>query len=231
MDENKNQVPADHAVNPGVIEQLEQIKTAAPDDIAQRLLHYLVSNLKHIAMGCGALLLAVAVYAGVDHWRERQAATAAEALGVILIQKAEPKARLEALEAFMKDTPAALRPTVLLELAAAAMAAKQYDKAATAWTELEGSPSADLQVVAGIGHAKSLLLAGKAAEALTLLQALKAKSPKAYDLPVTRQLAVAAEQAGNVKVAQEAYTDLAAKTEGAGKPFFEFKANQLKPKS
>lgn len=231
MDENKNQVPADHAVNPGVIEQLEQIKTAAPDDIAQRLLHYLVSNLKHIAMGCGALLLAVAVYAGVDHWRERQAATAAEALGVILIQKAEPKARLEALEAFMKDTPAALRPTVLLELAAAAMAAKQYDKAATAWTELEDSSSPDMKVLAGIGHARSLLLSGKAKDALALLTGLKAKSPEAYGQSITRQIAVAAEQAGETKVALDAYTDLAAKAEGSGKPFFEFKANQLKAKS
>lgn len=230
MDEKKDQAPAPPPVNPGVAEQLEQIKKAVPDT-SQRLFEFLVNNLKPIAIGCGALILAVAIYSGVNHWRDRQAAKAADALGVILIQKTEPKARVDALEAFLKDAPGSLRPTVLLELAASSIASKQYDKASAAWAELEGSSSADMKVIAGIGHAKSLLLAGKAPEALTLLQALKAKSPKSYDLPITRQLAVAAEQAGNDKVAQEAYTELAAKAEGPGKPFFEFKANQLKAKS
>ncbi len=231
MDEKKDQAPAENAVHPGVVEQLEQMKTVVPDDTAQRLLGFLVHNLKAIAIGCGVLILAVAVYAGVNQWRGIQAAKAADALGLILIQKTDPKARVDALETFLKDAPGPLRPTVLLELAASAMVGQQYDKASAAWTELEGSSSADMKVVAGIGHAKSLLLAGKAAEALTLLQALKAKAPKAYDLPITRQLAVAAEQAGNGKVALEAYTELAAKAEGAGKPYFEFKANQLKTKS
>ena len=230
MDENKDQAPAGNAVHPGVIEQLEQIKNT-PDDTAQKLLHFLVENLKAIAAGCGVILLIVAVYAGVNHWRDRQAAKSADALGVLLIEKTEPKARMDALEAYLKDAPSSLRPAALLELAASAMVSKQYAKAGAAWAELEGSSSADMKVLAGIGHAKSLLLEGKAAEALTLLQALKAKSPKAYELPITRQLAVAAEQAGNNKVAQEAYAEIAAKGEGAGKPYFEFKANQLKSKS
>jgi len=231
MDEKKDQAPAQGAVTPGVIEQLEQMKNTAPDSRTERLLDFLVDNLKNIALACGIIILAVAVYAGVNHWRGRQAAKAADVLGVILIQKTEPKARVDALEAFLKDAPSSLRPTVLLELAASAMVSRQYDKASTAWAELEGSSSPDMKVVAGIGHAKSLLMTGKAPEALTLLQALKAKSPAAYALPITRQLAVAAEEAGNMKAALEAYTELAAKTEGASKPYFEFKANQLKAKS
>jgi len=230
MEENKDQAPAEHAVHPGVTEQLEQIKKAVPDT-SQRLFDFLVTNLKAIAIGCGALILAVAVYAGVNSWRGNQAAKAADALGVILIQKTEPKARVEALEAFLKDAPSSLRPTVQLELAASAMASQQYDKASAAWAELEGSSSPDMKVIAGIGHAKSLLLSGKAPEALTLLQALKGKAPESYSMPITRQIAVAAEQAGNDKVALEAYAELAGKAEGVGKPFFEFKANQLKAKS
>jgi len=231
MDEKKDQAPAQGAVTPGVIEQLEQMKNTAPDSRTERLLDFLVDNLKNIALACGIIILAVAVYAGVNHWRGRQAAKAADVLGVILIQKTEPKARVDALEAFLKDAPSSLRPTVLLELAASAMVSRQYDKASTAWAELEGSSSPDMKVVAGIGHAKSLLMTGKAPEALTLLQALKAKSPAAYALPITRQLAVAAEEAGNMKAALEAYTELAAKPKGASKPYFEFKANQLKAKS
>jgi hypothetical protein len=230
MDEKTNQTPAEHAVSPGVVEQLEQIKKAVPDT-SQRLFEFLATNVKPILLGCGALILAAAVYAGVNQWRSTQTAKASDALGLILIQKTEPKARVDALEAFLKDAPSSLRPTALLELAASAMISQQYDKASAAWTELEGSSSADMKVVAGIGHAKSLLLTGKAAEALALLQSLKAKSPKAYEMPITRQIAVAAEQAGDSKVALEAYTELAAKTESAGKPYFEFKANQLKTKS
>ncbi len=231
MDEKKNQDPAQQALTPGVIEQLEQMKNTAPDDTAQRLLDFLVDNLKSIALGCGVLVLAVGIYAGVSHWRTSQAGKAADALGVILIQKTEPKARVDALEAFLKDAPGPLRPTVLLELAASAMVSKQYAKASTAWAELEGSSSPDMKVIAGIGHAKSLLLEGKAPEALTLLKALKANSPQSYAMPVTRQLAVAAEQAGDAKTALEAYTELATKADGPGKPYFEFKANQLKAKS
>ncbi|MDO9631165.1 MAG: tetratricopeptide repeat protein, partial [Humidesulfovibrio sp.] len=185
MDEKKDQAPAQNVVQPGVVEQLEQIKNA-PDDTAQQILDFLVGNLKAIAIGCGVVILIVAAYAGMNSWRGRQAAKSADALGVILIQKTEPKARVDALEAYLKDAPSSLRPTALLELAASAMVSQQYAKASVAWAELEGSSSADMKVVAGIGHAKSLLLEGKAAEALTLLQALKTKSPKAYELPITR---------------------------------------------
>jgi len=230
MDENKDKAPAESAVIPGVVEQLEQIKNA-PDDTAQKMLHFLVDNLKSIAIGCGAVILAVGIYAGVNQWRASQALKSADALGVLLIQKTEPKARVAALESFLKDAPGSLRPTVLLELAAAAMVSGDFDKASTAWTELEGSSSADMKVIAGIGHAKSLLMSGKAPEALALLQTLKGKAPKSYELSLVRQIAVAAEQAGNDKVALDAYTELATKAEGAGKPFYEFKANQLKAKS
>jgi hypothetical protein len=230
MDKNTQQPQPEGPLNPGVAEQLEQIKKAVPGT-SQRLFEFLVDNLKPIAVGCGALILAMGIYAGVNQWREGQVAKAADQLGVILIEKTEPKARVAALEAFLKDAPGSLRPSVLLELAASAMVDRQFDKAATAWIELEGSSSPDMKVVAGIGHARSLLLSDKAKDALALLTELKAKSPEAYATSITRQIAVAAEQAGETKVALDAYTDLAAKAEGSGKPFFEFKANQLKAKS
>lgn len=230
MDEKKPQGQTDTPVNPGVVEQLEQIKKAVPDT-SQRLFEFLVDNLKPIALACVAVLLIVAAYEGVSHWRAKQASKAADALGVILIEKTEAKARVQALEDFLKDAPASLKPTVQLELAAAAMVDKQYDKAASAWTELEGSSAIDIKTIAGIGHAKCLLLSGKAQEALTLLTALKAKAPESYSAAVTRQIAVTAEAAGNAQVASAAYTELAGKADGSGKPYFEFKANQLKPKS
>lgn len=230
MDENKPTSQNETPVNPGVVEQLEQIKKAVPGT-SQRLFDFLAANLKPIAVGCGVIILAVAAYSGVNHWRKGQTAKAADALGVILIEKTEPEARIQALEAFLKDAPSSLKPTAQLELAAAAMIGKQYDKAVSAWTELEGSSSPDLKAMASIGHAKSLILAGKPKDALTLLEGVKAKAPEAYANAITRQMAVAAEAAGDTQAASAAYAELANKAEGSGKPYFEFKANQLKPKS
>lgn len=227
MEDKKPQTQEAQQVAPGVAAQLEQLKTAVPDT-SQRLFDFLVANLKSIAVACGVVLLFAAVYAGVNSWRAKSAAKAADALGVILIQKTEAKERIEALDQFLKDAPSALKSTAQLELASAAMLDKQYDKALTAWTELEKDGGADMKVIASIGKAKCLLMTGKAQDALTLLEGLKAKSPESYALPITRQLAVAAEQAGNAKVAQAAYAELAEKDNGAAKPFFQFKANQLR---
>jgi len=177
MDENKPTSQTEIPVNPGVAEQLEQIKKAVPDT-SQRLFDFLVTNLKPIAVGCGAIILAAGAYSGFKYWRANQLAKAADAMGVVLIERADPAARVTGLEEFLKDSPSGLKATGQMELATAAMLAKQYDKAASAWAELGNSPSPDLQVVAGIGQAKCLLLTGKAQEALTLLEALKANQLK-----------------------------------------------------
>ena len=235
MDENtpqgKPESPASPAVNPAVAAQLEQIKKSVPDT-SERLFNFLSDNLKPIGIGCAAILLAVAAYEGVSHYRARAAAKSADVLGVILLEKTEPKARVEALEGFLKDAPSSLKPTAELELAAAAMVAQQYDKAEKAWTDLEGSSSDDMKAIAGIGHAKSLMLQNKPKDALALLTPLKGKAPAAYKQAITRQIAVCAEAAGDAKTAADAYAELSGKDSDApGKPYFEFKANQLKTKS
>jgi predicted negative regulator of RcsB-dependent stress response len=231
MDENKPQDTSAETVNPMVAEQLEQIKKSVPDT-SQRLFDFLTANLKPILIACAALLVAVGAFEGVQHFRAKSAAKAADQLGVILIEKTDPKARIAALEGFLKDAPASLKPGAMLELAAAEMIDKQYAKAAAVWAELENSSSDDLKIVAGIGHAKCLSMDGKAKEALALLQALKTKAPEAYALPVTRAIAVTAEQAGDTKIAADAYAELVSKNaEAPAKPYFEFKSNQLKTKS
>jgi hypothetical protein len=231
MDEKKPQGQDSTSPNPIVAEQLEQIKKSVPDT-SQRLFDFLTDNLKAITIGCLAIILGVGAFEGVRHYRASSAAKAADVLGVILIQKTDAHARVAALEEFLKDAPSSLKPTAELELAASAMLDKQFDKAASAWTSLEDSSSDDMRIVAGIGHAKCLMLQNKPKDALTLLQGLKTKAPEAYKPAITRQLAVAAEAAGNAKVAGEAYTELAGKNgDNAGKPYFEFKANQFKTKS
>lgn len=230
MDQNKPEDQPTAQVNPGVAAQLEQLKQTVPD-VSHRLYEFLVENLRLIIVCALVVIVGVAAWEGVSHWRAKQLAKSADALGLILIDKADPTARAQALEEFLKDAPGKLKPTVQLELAEAAMLAKQYDKAITAWSALEASDSADMKTIAGIGRAKCLLFSGKAKDAQTLLTELKGKAPEAYALAVTRQLAVAAEEAGDQKAAGEAYAELAAKGDESAKPYFEFKANQLKPKS
>lgn len=230
MDEKKPAGQTEQPVNPLAVDQLEQIKRAVPDT-SQRLFDFLVTNLKPISIGCGLVILAAAAYAGVGKWRASQVAKAGDRLGVVLIDTEDAAARTKALEEFIKDAPAGLAPTAQLELAAAATLAGQYDAAAKAWAELEDSPSADMRAIAGIGHAKCLLFSGKGQEALAKLNGLKPKAPEAYAQAITRQIAVAAEAAGDAKTAAAAYAELAEKADGAAKPFYEFKTNQLKPKS
>lgn len=229
-DQSKSTDVPEIPVNPAVIAQLEHIKQTVPDT-SHRLFEFLVENLKFIVACCLVVVVAVAAWEGVSHWRAKQAAKAADRLGVILIEKNDPASRVQALEEFLKDSPSSLKPTVQLELAAAAMVGRQYDKAIAAWTELEGSSSADMKAMAGIGHAKSLLLSGKAKEAQAHLTALKDKAPEAYQGAVLRELAVAAEEAGDLKTAGEAYAQLVAKGDESARPYFEFKSNQLKTKS
>ncbi len=233
MDENTPQGKKDpFAINPNIAAQLDQIKNTIPDT-SQPILEFLTAHMKVIVIGCAAVILAVIAYEGVNHYRASVAAKASEDLGVILLEKTEPAARVTALEGFLKDAPSRLKPTVEMELASAAMVAKQYDKAEKAWADLASSTSdEDLKVIAGIGHAKSLLFEGKAKDAQALLSQLKAKAPAAYKPVVDRQLAVAAEAAGDNKTAAAAYAELTANgTDNPGKPYFEFKANQLKTKS
>ena len=78
MEDNKPQGQSNTPLNPSVAEQLEQIKKIVPGT-SQRLYEFLTENLKSIAIGCGVIILAVAVYAGVSHFRERAASKAADA--------------------------------------------------------------------------------------------------------------------------------------------------------
>jgi len=106
MDENKPKSQPEIPVNPGVAEQLEQIKKAVPDT-SQRLFDFMAKNAKPIAIGCGLIILTAALYSGVDYWRKRQIAKAADAMGVVLIDQADPALRAKALEELLAQRVAA----------------------------------------------------------------------------------------------------------------------------
>jgi tetratricopeptide (TPR) repeat protein len=183
---------------------------------------------RQIVAGVVAIILVAAAYAGYSGYTARALANAQSQLGVILIE-ASGQDKLDRLEALLADAPSAAKSAVLLELAKTAMNLEQYDAAAGYWERLAGDSDDEARLVARMGAAKCLLLAGKAGQALEELKALAATAPAQFTAPVYRQLAVAAEGAGDTAQALEAYRKLA-EQQVADKPFIDHKIAQLEAK-
>lgn len=191
------------------------------------LLQKIVANLKPILLGAAILVALAATVAGFRMLQARNLAGAQEALGSILASTSG-KDKIAALEKFLPEAPSGLRSAVLFELAGASMNLKEYDKAVGYWADLAARADGDERVVAKLGHAHALTRGGKAAEAVKELEALKQGAPEPFLVPLTRQLALAAEAAGDRQTALAAYETLA-KSEAVGdRPFIESKIAQLK---
>lgn len=216
MDQNKNQ--------PGVT--LEKFQDVINRDTPP-LLQKIVANLKPILIGAAVLVALAATVAGFRMLQARNLAGAQEALGSILVSTSG-KDKIAALEKFLPEAPSALRGAVLFELAGASMAVEDYAKAVDSWRQLVSVSKGDAKLVASLGHARALVLAGKPAEAVSELSALKATAPEAFKAPLDRQLGLAAEAAGDKQTALAAYGDLLQSGEVGDKPYIESKIAQLK---
>ncbi|MCM0756751.1 tetratricopeptide repeat protein [Desulfovibrio aminophilus] len=216
MEENKTK--------PGVV--LERFQDVVNRD-TPGILQKIVANLKPLLIGAAVIVAIAAGIAGYRMIQARNLASAQEALGSILAGNTG-KEKVAALEKFLPGAPSGLRSAVLFELAGASMNLKDFDKAAGYWADLAAHSDGDERVVAKLGRAHALTRAGKAAEAVKELEALKQDAPEAFAVPVTRQLALAAEAAGDRQAALAAYEALA-KFENIGdRPFIESKIAQLK---
>ncbi|WP_419787374.1 transcriptional regulator [Pseudodesulfovibrio sp.] len=183
---------------------------------------------KAIASGVGAVLACAVIIAGWNVYSQRTEAKAQAALGTILLEKTGQD-KITALEGLTGSVPSSVKPALLLELSEACMDAGDYTKAAGYWNDLAGYTEDDLNIVARLGQAKSLVLAGKPAEAVTILTDLQGTVDDEYTVPVNRQLAIAAEAAGNKATALTAYKALAEK-QITDKPFVDYKIAQLEAK-
>ena len=216
MDQNKNQ--------PGVT--LEKFQDVINRDTPP-LLQKIVANLKPILIGAAVLVALAATVAGFRMLQARNLAGAQEALGSILVST-NGKDKIAALEKFLPEAPSALRGAVLFELAGASMAVEDYAKAVDSWQQLVSVSKGDAKLVASLGHARALVLAGKPADAVKELSALKPNAPEAFKAPLDRQLGLAAEAAGDRATALAAYGDLLQSGEAGDKPYIESKIAQLK---
>ncbi|ADU63357.1 MAG: bacterial transcriptional activator domain-containing protein [Pseudodesulfovibrio sp.] len=206
---------------------LEDIEARVPNSL-HPVIEAAFKHSRQILAGVVAIILVAAAYAAYSGYTARALANAQTQLGTIVIEAAGQD-KIDRLEALLDSAPTTARPAVFLELAQSAMNLAQYEAAAGYWGSLAAEADNEMRLIARMGHAKCLLLAGRAKEAVAELKDLAGIAPADFTAPVYRQLAVAAEAAGDTPQALEAYRKLA-EQQVTDKPFIDHKIAQLEAK-
>ncbi len=206
---------------------LDEMEAHSPDSM-HPILEAAFKYQKQLIITVAIIISATAVYAGYNAYAIKMETTAQSELGIILIQ-AKGQDKIDRLEGLLNTVPSLVKPAVQLELAQVCMTSGDYDKATEYWEQLEGDTDNDMQIIARLGKAKSLLFAGKAADAVKELKDLAGIAPAAFTVPIYRQLALAAEAAGDNAEALSAYRTLSEK-QTSDMPFIEYKIFQLEAK-
>lgn len=203
---------------------LDEVESHVPQQL-HPILEAAFKYHKQIIAGVVVIVAVAAIYAGMTTYNNRALETAQAELGDIIINAAGDE-RIAKLEALLGSAPSSAEPAILLALAQSSMNNEKYDKAVGYWNQLVGAADDDMKFVARLGKAKCLTLAGKGSEAMDLLKELVGIAPASFTVPTYRQLAVAAELAGDKNQALTAYKKLAEQPV-ADKPFIDYKIAQL----
>ncbi|MDO5483372.1 MAG: hypothetical protein Q4F27_00535 [Desulfovibrionaceae bacterium] len=187
--------------------------------------------LRHAGLIAGGVILFLLVLACTGLWRwydgNRNDEARQELARISLTMQGQE--RTAALEALAGKAPAAVRVPVLLAWAQSALENNAPAAAATAYAAVAAEDAGgSLGLAAGLGQAGSLLKAGKAGEALSLLQGLEARLPEGSPRLELRQLvAEAALAAGQQELAARTYLGLAGESQGLEKEYFAARAAAL----
>ena len=186
---------------------------------------------RHAAVIMVMLGLFVAVVIGLGAWqwyaskRDEEARTH---FARLLLQQ-QGAARVSALESFAAAAPDAIRLAVFMELGLAALAEKDAAKAAAAFARVAAlDKDKPFGTVAALSEAHALMQAGKAAEALAILETLENTVPEYIRVQVRGLIALNARQAGKTDRAIKAYEDLLAGALGDDADYYRFCIQQLK---
>jgi predicted negative regulator of RcsB-dependent stress response len=173
---------------------------------ASPFLKFIITNFRIIIAVVAILLIAI-IGAGIYQWHAASTRRAVEMeLGAILSSPAPITERISRLEAFIAKKPDNFRQGAWMELAILANDNKDYAKAAYAFGQAASiDPQKPLGVICAINQSDMLLRAGKADEALAVLQNMEKTTPKGMQAIIQESLAVAAELAGNKDAAVKAY--------------------------
>ncbi|MGN1037769.1 MAG: tetratricopeptide repeat protein, partial [Mailhella sp.] len=179
--------------------QAEVSPEAAP------LWNFVQNHARHIAAGVVALVVIMLSVAAWQWYREGQIADARRTLGRIT---AMPDAanRTKSLEEFLASAPSALTVAANLELAASAVAAKEWDKAIAAFTAVaDKEDDTPLAFTARLNRAQVLMHKGDFAAAQAEFLALAASAPAEVKTAMHQQAAEAALAAGDKTGAISSY--------------------------
>ena len=175
------------------------------------------------------LFLVVIGLSGLWNWytaKQHKEALAELARTEMRLQGAE---RVKALRELAQKVPSDATLAVWLAVGQASLEAKDFNGAAEAFaTAAKSDAEGALGLAASLGQATSLLKADKAAEAVTLLQAIAAQNSELGQSPALRQLlAQAAAKAGNNDLAAKTYQALAKESQGLDSAYFAARAEAL----
>ena len=217
---NKNSAPQPAGVMGDL--QSEVTVEAAP------LLQFITRHVRSI-VGLVLLLLVAIVATGVYQWHTAKTMREAHlALGKVLTATTGED-KIKALEALFKDAPESMRTGIHLELALAALQAENFDKAAEAYGEASKMDSGPISKIAAMNQADILLKAGKAEEALKVLDDIEQSIPENMRIMFLESLASTAEVAGNTARAIKAYEGIVALgPEGADAAYYQSRIQTLK---
>ncbi|MCL1986040.1 MAG: tetratricopeptide repeat protein [Betaproteobacteria bacterium] len=209
---------------PGILGELQSEVSveAAP------LLQFIARNASAIMLLLG-LFVVIVVGIGVWQWHVSKRDEEAQTNFSRLLLQQQGAARVSALESFAATAPDSIRLAAFMELGLAALAEKDAVKASAAFARVAALDNNEpFGTVAALSEARTLLQAGKAAEALAILEPLENTVPEHMRVQVRGLVALSARQAGKTDRAIKAYEDLLAGALGTDADYYRFCIRQIK---
>ncbi len=182
---------------------------------AAPLFTFMLKNLRYLVAGVSLFALVVAGV-GIYNWQQNNTLQKARLeLGRILIS-APSAEQVASLQAFLDNAPQSMRPAVLLELGAAAVAVEDYATAASAYADLQkADPKGALGSISAFNQADILQRENQPEKALALLEALEKTAPAIIKRAALEEMAALADEAGQHEKAIGFYEQLLALGTGA----------------
>ncbi len=186
--------------------------------------------LKHAVLIMACLGLFVIILAGVGgyNWYSEKTLLEGQAKLSSIVLSNQGEERMAALEKFLATATNELKGGTLLALAETSMELKAYDKAAEHFGALAAQDTEGaVGLLAALNQGQALFLAGKAKEAVPVLEAIVNKAPATQKIVIQQALAEAALQAGDVEKARQTFEAMANAGQGPESRFFRYRARTV----
>lgn len=164
-------------------------------------------NIKVIGLVLAVVIVVAAVFSGYTYYKTQTLRNAKQQVDHIMSENSGQE-RIDALESFVDQAPKTMHTALHLQLAKLCMQEEDFNRAAAHWEYIEKNADKDLQTLAALGRATAFAAVKKTQQALELLQKTVENAPKRYNRTLNMKLATIAENAGQWKLALNAYQNL-----------------------